>query len=213
MPISRPSRRCTYSQKKMPWNSPSVMSGCVMRYCGYCWYFSKAASQSAWFSGGSVPMIGAHSTIDSPEPVRRVTPPTTTMQNTIPISSHNHAKIARREPRMSESFIARLPGLPGCCRLCRRTRRRGRRLLVLHVIGEALDEFAVDVVRHLEGPAVEAAVQALGVRGRVGRFRIGPVLLPASAPRRWPAPLRARPRAAPGHPRRRRAPPSCRPSP
>jgi hypothetical protein len=45
-------------------------------------YLLKASIQSASFIGGIAPMIGFHSVIDRPEPVRRVTPPTTTMANT-----------------------------------------------------------------------------------------------------------------------------------
>ncbi len=42
-------------------------------------------------------MIGAHSTIDSPEPVSRVTPPTITMQNTIVMIPSSQPSTARRE--------------------------------------------------------------------------------------------------------------------
>ena len=49
---------------------------------GVRWYFSNSVCHSASFNGGSVPTSGCHSTIDSPECVRRVTPPTTTMANT-----------------------------------------------------------------------------------------------------------------------------------
>ena len=44
------------------------------------WRRSPATARR--FSGGSVPTIGCHSVIDSPECVSRVTPPTTTIANT-----------------------------------------------------------------------------------------------------------------------------------
>ena len=40
-------------------------------------------------------MNGCHSTMDSPECVRRVTPPTTTMANTIAQHTSSHIAIAR----------------------------------------------------------------------------------------------------------------------
>ena len=52
-------------------------------YSGVAWYLANAACQSASESGGSVPTIGCHSVIESPECVSRVTPPTTTIANTI----------------------------------------------------------------------------------------------------------------------------------
>ena len=51
-------------------------------YCGICRYLSNASCQSASDSGGTMPMIGFHSVIDRPEPVRRVAPPTLTSRKT-----------------------------------------------------------------------------------------------------------------------------------
>ncbi len=45
-------------------------------------YFSKAASQSASLSGGIAPSSGFHSVIESPDSVKRVAPPTTTIAKT-----------------------------------------------------------------------------------------------------------------------------------
>ena len=65
-------------------------------YSGVCRYLSKASLPlRASASGGSVPTIGCHSTIDSPEWVRRVTPPTTTIANTSAQQTRSHATTAR----------------------------------------------------------------------------------------------------------------------
>jgi len=48
-------------------------------------------AQSFWPSGGMVPTSGCHSTIESPESVSRVTPPTTTMANTRAQQPNNQA--------------------------------------------------------------------------------------------------------------------------
>ena len=48
-------------------------------YCGVPWYFANSACQSASESGGIAPVTGRHSVIDRPEPVSRVSPPTSTI--------------------------------------------------------------------------------------------------------------------------------------
>ena len=58
------------------------MPALTWAYCGMARYFSNASFQSAAFIGGRAPMMGFHSVIDSPDPVRRVMPPTTTMAKT-----------------------------------------------------------------------------------------------------------------------------------
>src|SRR5690606_3697762 len=45
-------------------------------------YLSNSDSQASWLRGGTRPVTGFHSTMDRPEPVRRVTPPRITMANT-----------------------------------------------------------------------------------------------------------------------------------
>ena len=64
-------------------------------YSGVCRYFSNTVCQSASESGGIVPMSGCHSTIESPEWVRRVTPPTTTIAATASAQRSSHAATAR----------------------------------------------------------------------------------------------------------------------
>ena len=63
---------------------------------GVSLYFSNCAAQSASVSGGIVPMKGCHSTMDRPEWVRRVTPPTTTMAKTRAQQASSHAATGRR---------------------------------------------------------------------------------------------------------------------
>ena len=48
-------------------------------YCGVPWYLANSACQSASESGGIAPVTGRHSVIDNPEPVSRVSPPTSTI--------------------------------------------------------------------------------------------------------------------------------------
>ncbi len=100
-PISRPSSRWKYSHQKMPLNASSDMPLLTCRYSGVARYLSNATRQSCSVSGGSVPTIGCHSVIDSPEWVRRVTPPTTII-----------AKTSRQQAR-SQTATARsaLPGV------------------------------------------------------------------------------------------------------
>src|SRR5512139_1021284 len=70
-----------YSHQKMPLNSARLMPKLTCLYSGVSLYFSKLSSHCASFSGGKVPRIGCHSTIDNPERVRRVMPPTTINMN------------------------------------------------------------------------------------------------------------------------------------
>src|SRR6185295_16240327 len=68
------------------------------RYSGVAWYFRKTSSQSVCDSGGRVPTSGFHSTMDSPECVRRVTPPTTTIMKT-------SAQHAASQPAICLAFV------------------------------------------------------------------------------------------------------------
>ena len=56
----------------------------------------ESSFHRASVSGGTVPTSGCHSTIDSPEWVSRVTPPTTTMANTIAAHNSSQRATARR---------------------------------------------------------------------------------------------------------------------
>src|SRR5436190_21211197 len=71
-----------YSHQKMPLNDSTVMSKLRWRNSGVSRYFANASSHCASFTGGSAPTMGCHSTIDRPECVSRVMPPTTTIANT-----------------------------------------------------------------------------------------------------------------------------------
>ena len=84
-----------YSHQKMLLNPVRVMAGLTRRYSGVCWYFRKVSCHAPWSSGGSAPTIGCHSTIDSPEWVRRVMPPTTTIANTSAQQASSQAAMTR----------------------------------------------------------------------------------------------------------------------
>src|SRR6266849_1733730 len=64
-------------------------------YCGMVLYFANSACQSASPSGGMAPVTGFHSTIESPDSVSRVAPPTDTIANTNPATHHSHTPMAR----------------------------------------------------------------------------------------------------------------------
>ena len=78
-PIKRPKTRCRYSYMKMGLNSSRVIVKLVFWYSGYCWYLRNISCQSARDKGGITPTRGFHSTIDKPELVRRVIPPSRIM--------------------------------------------------------------------------------------------------------------------------------------
>src|SRR5689334_8565303 len=94
-PIARPSSRWAYSHQKIGLNSESVIAWLTCLNSGVCRYFANAACQSASLIGGSVPTIGCHSTIDKPECVRRVTPPTTIIANTSAQQTRSQAATGR----------------------------------------------------------------------------------------------------------------------
>src|SRR5215510_14266020 len=76
-------------------NSPRLMPWLSRSYCGMVLYFANSARQSASPSGGMTPVTGFHSTIESPDSVSRVAPPTSTMAKTSPAMHHSHTPTAR----------------------------------------------------------------------------------------------------------------------
>ena len=62
-------------------------------------YLAKASSQAAWPSGGMTPATGFHSVMESPDSVRRVAPPTTTIRKTSAATLHNQSETAPERPR------------------------------------------------------------------------------------------------------------------
>src|SRR5210317_1454012 len=95
MPMVRPSRRCRYSSQKMSLNSSTPKAEFTFWNSGLCWYISKTRCHSASPIGGRTPINGRQSTIDRPDPVRRVKPPRTTMTNTSPQQIRSHMATAR----------------------------------------------------------------------------------------------------------------------
>ncbi len=107
--MSRPSRRWTYSHQKMDLKPSSVMSWLRSRNSGVSWYFSNVSAHWASFRGGSAPTSGCHSTMESPEWVSRVAPPTTTMAKTSAQQARSHAATGSRLPGASEAGAAGAP--------------------------------------------------------------------------------------------------------
>src|SRR5260370_1815528 len=79
-------------------NSSRLMPRLSRSYCGMVLYFANSACQSASPSGGTAPVTGFHSTIESPDSVSRVAPPTSTMANTSEAPHHPHTPTAPHTP-------------------------------------------------------------------------------------------------------------------
>ena len=95
IPISRPHSRWLHSSQKMRLKPSIPNPWFTSSYCGIFWYSANRRCHSASDSGGSVPISGAHSMIDKPEPVRRVTPPKTIMTRIIPATVNSHRATGR----------------------------------------------------------------------------------------------------------------------
>src|SRR5262249_10192795 len=77
-------------------NASRLMPALRSRYCGIALYLSNSACQDAASSGGSTPVTGFHSTIESPDSVSRVAPPTTTVAAISAAAASSHSLTARR---------------------------------------------------------------------------------------------------------------------
>ena len=60
------------------------------------WYFANSACQLFSENGGSTPVIGFHSTMERPDSVNRVAPPTTRVKKIIAAVASSHSRTARR---------------------------------------------------------------------------------------------------------------------
>src|SRR6476620_10024542 len=65
------------------------------RYCGMVWYFANSARHWSSEVGGSTPVIGFHSTIDRPDSVKRVAPPTIKVRKIIAAAMSSHSRTGR----------------------------------------------------------------------------------------------------------------------
>src|SRR5215475_3411158 len=77
-------------------NSPRLIPALCSRYCGMVLYLSNSARHAVASSGGTTPVTGFHSTIDRPDSVSRVAPPTTTVANIRAATASSHSRTARR---------------------------------------------------------------------------------------------------------------------
>src|SRR5262245_12080943 len=77
-------------------NASRLMPALRSRYCGIALYLSNSACQDGASSGGSTPVTGFHSTIESPDSVSRVAPPTTTVTTISAATASSHSLTARR---------------------------------------------------------------------------------------------------------------------
>src|SRR6266436_7735202 len=77
-------------------NSLRLMPALCSRYCGMVLYLSNSSRHADASSGGTTPVTGFHSTIDRPDSVSRVAPPTTTVTNIRAATASSHSRTARR---------------------------------------------------------------------------------------------------------------------
>src|SRR5581483_1538346 len=66
------------------------------RYWGIAWYFVNSFRHSFSDSGGRTPVTGFHSTIDRPDSVNRVAPPTTSVATIIAAETRSHSRTGRK---------------------------------------------------------------------------------------------------------------------
>src|SRR6516164_3620341 len=100
-------------------NSLRLIPALCSRYCGIVLYLSNSACHADASSGGTTPVTGFHSTIDRPDSVSRVAPPTTTVANIRAATASSHSRTVRRwvsEDRarlLMGSFVRRQCGCEG----------------------------------------------------------------------------------------------------
>ena len=106
------------------------MPALCSRYCGMVLYLPNSACHAAASSGGITPVTGFHSTIDRPDSVSRVAPPTTTVTNIRAATASSHSRTARLRVAddgarlVISSFVWRQCGSEGPTtsrRVCKRT--------------------------------------------------------------------------------------------
>src|SRR5262249_3739079 len=93
-------------------NSSRLIPALCSRYCGMVLYFSNSTCHADASSGGTTPVTGFHSTIDSPDSVSRVAPPTTKVANMGAETASSHSRTARRRVwadgvRLLMAFVCR----------------------------------------------------------------------------------------------------------
>src|SRR3954462_5410229 len=86
------------------------------RYCGMVLYLSNSTCQACASSGGSTPVTGFHSTIDRPDSVSRVAPPTTTVTTIRAATTSSHTRMARRLVGDDGGALLMYPSLAGTAR-------------------------------------------------------------------------------------------------
>lgn len=101
-PIDLPTIRWNHSQKKMNLNPSTVipLSLFVWMYSGLFLYSSNSFSHSSLFIGGNS-RLGSHLTIDKPDLVSRVYPPTQTMKKMEEDMPANHNPTAFSLPAIT----------------------------------------------------------------------------------------------------------------
>src|SRR5258708_8502737 len=99
------------------------MPALCSRYCGMVLYLPNSACHAAASSGGITPVTGFHSTIDRPDSVSRVAPPTTTVTNIRAATATSHSRTAR--PRVADDGARLVLGSLGASVDLKALRARG----------------------------------------------------------------------------------------
>src|SRR6202035_5715972 len=102
-----------YSHRKIVLKSPRLMPALSSRYCEVCRYLANSVCQSAADSGGTIPLTGCHSVIDSPDQVSRVTPPITTIAKIIAQQTRSQIATGRRLRSPLPIVFPAQAGIPG----------------------------------------------------------------------------------------------------
>lgn len=110
------------------------------------WYFANSACQLFSENGGSTPVIGFHSTMERPDSVNRVAPPTTRVKKIIAAVASSHSRTARR---LSLEALT-VPDIRICLQEVPRQRRRARSNRAPRVPGrlQAVACIFMPVLRH-----------------------------------------------------------------
>src|SRR5271166_5889375 len=106
-PTIRARVRCAHSHQYMDLNSLRLIPGLRSRYCGIVLYFSNSACHALSSMGGKIPVTGFHSTMERPESVSLVAPPTTSVTKisaaTVRSQSRTTEDEGRRRQRIRSS--------------------------------------------------------------------------------------------------------------
>src|ERR1041385_6482303 len=93
----------------MTLNASRLMPRFNSRYCGIAWYLVNSPCHCFCDKGGSTPVTGFHSTIERPDSVSRVAPPTISVRKIIAAAHSSHSRTApSRTFEVSDTLVIAL---------------------------------------------------------------------------------------------------------